>query len=128
MVGRAVETIVWSSDASSITSSSAPKIRRTRCAGCAGVAVAVIRTGLPGYGHQRHHRLAVQQLVGLDLLADVLDARAQGLEERVGRLEEVDRRRAEVHRHDEPRPDGPHELGRGRATDGRAAADRHHEY
>src|SRR5262249_9800889 len=35
MVGSAVDTIVWSSDASSITSSSAPKIRRTRCSGWA---------------------------------------------------------------------------------------------
>src|SRR3954469_20633103 len=116
IVGSAVETIVWSSDASSITSSSAPKIRRTRWAGRRSW-TAAIRTGLPAYVHERHHRLAVQQLVGLDLGAGALHARAEGLEERVGRLEEVHRGRAEVHRHHEPRPDSPHELGGGPAAD-----------
>jgi hypothetical protein len=38
IVGSAVATIVWSSDASSTTRISAPKITRTRCAGsCGGV-------------------------------------------------------------------------------------------
>ena len=36
IVGSAVATIVWSSDASSSTSMSAPKIRRTRWGGCWG--------------------------------------------------------------------------------------------
>src|SRR3954471_3005443 len=127
IVGSAVETIVWSSDASSITSSSAPKIRRTRCAGRRSW-TAAIRTGLPAYVHERHHRLAVQQLCGLDLGAGALHARAEGLEERVGRLEEVHRGRAEVHRHHEPRPDRPHELGGGPAADRRTAADGHHQH
>ena len=41
IVGSAVDTIVWSSEASSITSISAPKIRRTRGAFSAGGAAAV---------------------------------------------------------------------------------------
>src|SRR5581483_1958456 len=45
IVGSAVETIVWSSDASSSTSSSAPKIRRTRsrCTVPAGAAPFTVR-------------------------------------------------------------------------------------
>jgi hypothetical protein len=46
IVGKAVDTIVWSRDASSNTSSRAPKIRRTRC-GCSrpAGAAAVVLTG-----------------------------------------------------------------------------------
>src|SRR4051812_22489734 len=127
MVGSAVETIVWSSDASSMTSSSALKIRRTRCAGWRSW-TATMRTDLPAYVHERHHRLAVQQAAGLDLGAGALHARAQGVQEGVGRLEEVHCPGAEMHRHDEPWRRRPHELRRGGAADRRPAADGHHQH
>src|SRR5207342_1964604 len=55
-------------------------------------------------------RLA-EQGPGIELRAALpLDRSAERLEERIRRVEEVERRGAVVHRHDEPRTQGAHDL------------------
>src|SRR5262249_29186528 len=66
-----------------------------------------------------------QEVFGRGLARDEpLDRSAERAEELVWRLEEVDRRRAVVHRHDEPRIQRTHELCRCGAADRRASPDR----
>ena len=55
------------------------------------------------------------------------DRRAERVEERIRRVEEVDRRRPVVHRHDEARPERPDDPGSRLAADRRAAARGHEE-
>src|SRR3954452_1484836 len=73
IVGSAVETIVWSSDASSRTRSSAAKIRRTRWRRPASVT------------ERRHHRL------GLDRPRAVAEARVDAREAMARREQDPDR-------------------------------------
>ena len=102
IVGSAVATIVWSSDASRMTSISAPKIRRTRGAGCAG-ALTVSGTSRSAPAVQRFRSARLSTMTKIEKtdarVARGADARAVPRPAREGHRGAVQRR---VRPHFEP--------------------------